>query len=287
MVDYGVSSYEENGLTFIRLSGIEAYVIICPERGGIVSTFNIIGKDVLYLKKDTLFDPSKNVRGGIPVLFPMAGQLPDKSYLLGNKTYIMENHGLARQRPWQVIDQKSEQSYAEVTLQFASDKSTLEQFPFEFEVVFTYVLSGEKLTIRQSYRNQSESKMPIYPGFHPYFNIKNKHLLLNTKTSSYIDYNDQKVKSFNGEIDLTNLPEAVVYADDSDKIVAPFDKDTKLVIEKSKAFRYVMLWSEPGHDYVCIEPWTAKKNEYNEKKELIYVERDHPFEVEISIALEH
>lgn len=64
------------------------------------------------------------------------------------------------------------------------------------------------------------------------------------------------------------------------------DKDTQLVIEKSKAFRYVMLWSEPGQDYVCIEPWTAKKNEYNEKKELIYVERDHPFEVEISMSLE-
>ncbi|MDF2910479.1 MAG: Aldose 1-epimerase [Sporolactobacillus laevolacticus] len=286
MPNYEEFSFEERGLTFIRLFGEGSFVDICPERGGIVTAFRILSKDILYLNPDTLFDTAKNVRGGIPVLFPMAGQLPNKTYTLGNKSYHMENHGFARQRPWRIKGKNTDTSHAEVTLTLTSDEGTKETFPFDFEVVFTYNLSRGKLTIKQSYLNLSESSMPIYPGFHPYFNIKNKHLLINTNTSSYIDYNDQKVKPFNGEIDLTNLPEAVVYSDDSDKIVTPFDKDTQLVIEKSKAFRYVMLWSEPGQDYVCIEPWTAKKNEYNEKKELIYVERDHPFEVEISMSLE-
>ena len=50
---------------------------VVPSRGAIVAGLRIGGTEVLYLDRATLDDPAKNVRGGIPVLFPFAGKLAD------------------------------------------------------------------------------------------------------------------------------------------------------------------------------------------------------------------
>ncbi len=41
---------------------------ICPERGGIVTSFASHGRELLYLDKETFENTEANVRGGIPVL---------------------------------------------------------------------------------------------------------------------------------------------------------------------------------------------------------------------------
>ena len=50
---------------------------IIPERGGLVSGWVCGGREVLYFDQDRYADPSKSIRGGIPVLFPICGNLPD------------------------------------------------------------------------------------------------------------------------------------------------------------------------------------------------------------------
>jgi galactose mutarotase-like enzyme len=80
--------------------------------------------------------------------------------------------------------------------------------PFDFEVVFTYVLENGKLNIHQEYRNMGEQPMPMYAGFHPYFKTSEKHLSYETDATRYFDYNDNE--EFTGRVDLGNLKEAVV-----------------------------------------------------------------------------
>lgn len=285
MTQTDVSSYEKNHFRFIRLSVDQDYVDLCPQRGGMAVAFRTAGTDVLYMNPSTLYDRSKNVRGGIPVLFPMAGQLPNKTYTLNGRMYRMENHGLARQRPWTVVETKADATHAEATLVFRSNMDTKKSFPFDFEAAYTYRFSGNTLTVRLAVRNFSAAAMPIYPGFHPYFNIKDKKMSIKTKAAKYTDDNDGKIKSLASQIDLTDRKEAVLFADDSSRIAVRFDAGHQLVLEKSQAFRYIVLWSEPGKNFVCVEPWTAKKNEYNVGKELIKVEKGQPFKASIAISL--
>ena len=46
---------------------------IIPERGGLVSGWCCGGREILYFDQDRYADPSRSIRGGIPVLFPICG----------------------------------------------------------------------------------------------------------------------------------------------------------------------------------------------------------------------
>src|SRR5689334_3644577 len=62
--------------TFLLAEGRNKAEIV-PERGAIVTRLTVDGRDVLFMDYDTLADPTKSIRGGVPVLFPFAGALPE------------------------------------------------------------------------------------------------------------------------------------------------------------------------------------------------------------------
>ena len=80
----------------------DARVGIVPERGGLVARFDVGGRAVLFLDEETLRDPAKNVRGGIPVLYPTPGKLTGDAWRWSSETGALKQHGFARNRPWQV-----------------------------------------------------------------------------------------------------------------------------------------------------------------------------------------
>ena len=49
---------------------------IVPERGGLVTEWCCDGREMLYFDQERYADSSKSIRGGIPVLFPICGNLP-------------------------------------------------------------------------------------------------------------------------------------------------------------------------------------------------------------------
>jgi galactose mutarotase-like enzyme len=112
----------------------------------------------------------------------------------------MPNHGLARISSWEIVDHKLDSNNAFMTLRFASSDNTKEYYPFDFEVLFTYILESNQLIIEQSYRNLSDKAVPIYAGLHPYFKSVSKSIHLDTDATEYFDYNDCKVKQFMDKI---------------------------------------------------------------------------------------
>ena len=78
----------------------EVQATVAPSRGALVSRLQIDDKQVLYLDRTTFEDPSKNVRGGIPVLFPYAGKLENGTLKISGTQ--MGQHGFGRNRPWEV-----------------------------------------------------------------------------------------------------------------------------------------------------------------------------------------
>ncbi len=270
---YKIETYEEQSFTMYQLSNEDesSWITVCPERGGIIIGYGVDGAEQLYLNKETLYDRKQNIRGGIPILFPISGQLESGKYDWEGTTYKMPNHGLARIHPWEVIGTTSDEDQASISVLFESSIGTKDVFPFDFEVIFTYTLRQNQLFIHQSYRNLGEKDMPIYPGLHPYFKTKSKLLSLKTDTATYYDYNDDSIKEFTGKIDIEGLKEAVVLENKHQELEAKIE-EKDLHIETATDFRYTVLWAEQDKEFVCIEPWTAKTGELNRKEELIMVE---------------
>ena len=57
--------------------------------------------EILYFDQERYADPSKSIRGGIPVLFPICGNLPEM-FCRWMASTILKQHGFARDLPWQL-----------------------------------------------------------------------------------------------------------------------------------------------------------------------------------------
>lgn len=269
---YIINSFTEGFRQYeLRDHATNSRVVLCPERGGIVTECQLHGLELLYLDRETFLNPQANIRGGIPVLFPIAGQLVQGNYEWDGVVYEMKNHGVARILPWEVIATGTDGS-ASVTLSLRSNTETLVVFPFEFELRFTYRLREGILSIEQQYFNLSQQDMPMVAGFHPYFATESKNLTYGTDATRILDYNDKLEKPFNGTLDLEGMVESAALLDaDKPEISFPLNSRRNVRLTYSKEFQYAVLWSVEGKPFVCVEPWTALNEALNDKAGLLMV----------------
>jgi galactose mutarotase-like enzyme len=249
---------------------------VAPERGGIIIGFSVKDHEYLYLDEATFNDPATNVRGGIPILFPICGQLENDQYQWNGKQYKMKAHGFARTQPWEVIETDT-QGKAAIKLKFTSNEQTKTIYPIDFELRFTYSLKGNQLTIDQEYCNHSDVMMPIYAGFHPYFKVGDKsQIYYDTDGTVYLDYADKKMKPFSRNIDLTHVSVARLILNQSKNGISFQDNSIqqKITLNYSKEFKYPLLWSTEGKDFLCVEPFMAKMDALNTHEDL-YLLKPH------------
>jgi len=229
----------------IRLpSGDE--LICCPQRGGIITSLKFQGKEVLYLDENTLRDTTVNVKGGIPVLFPNAGPIPDESK--NSELRNLEQHGFARKKEWQRITENNE-----IETVLKSDKETKEVYPYDFclSLISKFQEDGSFM-ITQQVLNLGQEDMPISFGLHPYFKVPNelkKDIEFNFPGGDFVKENLEKWA--NGEavkIDNPNTPM---------KVQIP--GLGTLVFEISPEYKRIWVWSQPGKDFFCFEPVMGDK----------------------------
>ncbi|MBS4202439.1 aldose epimerase [Bacillus sp. FJAT-49732] len=271
---YEITKEKDEKFTIYHLKDKESgsWIKVAPERGGIITAFGVDGVETLFLNKKTFYDEEVNVRGGIPILFPISGQLRDGEYEWKGTVYKMKNHGFARNLPWEVIDTQSDEC-ASITLKLTSNEKTKNAYPFDFEVIYTYILKDNQLQILQEYVNKSDAEMPIYAGFHPYFKTSNKNLDYETDAKTYRDDNDFEIKNVADGLDLSDKKESFVLLDVEKQEIAftlP-EIDKKVTMNYGEEFKYVYLWTEQGQDFLCVEPWIAQTDEMNRKEELYFV----------------
>jgi galactose mutarotase-like enzyme len=122
---------------------------VVPERGGIITKWRVQGQEILYLDAERFANPELSVRGGIPILFPICGNLPDNTYTYNGQQYTLKQHGFARDFPWEVADQVTQEA-ASLTLVLNSNEQTRAVYPFDFQLAFTYQILGNSLEIQQN-----------------------------------------------------------------------------------------------------------------------------------------
>jgi galactose mutarotase-like enzyme len=268
-------------------SETDSSVTICPERGAIAVSCKLQGEELFYLDEATFIDPAANIRGGNPVLFPICGQLVEGQFEWEGAVYEMRNHGVARNRPWEVVS-TSEDGEASITVRLRSGEGTRIEYPFDFELLFTYALQKGQLQIRQSYHNLSGRSMPFYAGFHPYFRVAaSKKLSYVTDATQYLDYNDNVVKPFEGSIELDGLKESIALLDAAKRDISfpgPAGTGDVIHLSYSDAFKYVVLWQVNGKPFICVEPWMALNSALNTREGLPLLEAGAKMELQLTIG---
>jgi galactose mutarotase-like enzyme len=244
---------------------------VIPERGGIVTRWRVQGQEIFYLDVPRLTDPTLTVRGGIPILFPICGNLPANTYTLNGQSYTLKQHGFARELPWEVVDQATDDR-ASITLSLTSNDQTRAVYPFDFQLLFTYTLEGNKLIAHQRYVNHSDSPMPFSAGFHPYFQVVDKaQLEVDIPADRLLDQPTKSEQPFDGTFDFERDEIDVAFTNLSRHSASITDRAQgfRLTLAQSDEFSMIVFWTVKGKPFYCLEPWTAGRNALNTGERLL------------------
>lgn len=272
-------------LEAVRLESRGSFALVAPERGGMVTRWQVDGEPVLFLDEATLFDRTKNVRGGSPVLFPSPGKLAGDRYARDGREGAMGQHGFARTSPWEVVHSATD----EVTLRLSATPGTRSAFPWDFVATLRYALSGPTLRIEQRFESQGPTPMPFGTGFHPYFRVRDAEKArarVPTPATRAWDNAQRTEIALAHSIDLC-APEVDLHLVDHGSSQASIElgDGRRIEIRASEAYRRWVVWTLAGRDFVCLEPWTCPANALNTGADLLFAEPRAPVELFVEMTV--
>ncbi|NJL46509.1 MAG: aldose epimerase [Leptolyngbyaceae cyanobacterium SM2_5_2] len=267
----------------------QAQASVVPERGGILISWQIQGQEIFYLDTERFKDPTLSVRGGIPLLFPICGNLADDSYTLNGKTYALVQHGFARNLPWQATQQSSTTDGASLTVTLKSSDATREGYPVDFVLDYIYTLKGNTLELRQRHTNLSDVPMPFSTGIHPYFAVADKSkLTIELPSTQYQLKGEATLQPFGGTFDFEQDEIDFSFTNLTGQSATVIDeaRQTKLTIGFDAHYSTLLFWTVKGKDFYCLEPWTGPRNAMNTGDHLLTVAPNDTLETVITMTAE-
>lgn len=224
---------------------------VAPARGALVTSFVVGGVPVLYLEEATFLDVTKNVRGGVPLLFPFAGKPPPGSSL--------PQHGFARTSAWEAVAAVADEATARLECRLQSTPQTRSAWPFDFDARFAVSLFDGRLMLEWAFTNTGAAPMPLHFGIHPYFCVGPKERVsVSGATGRAYD------NRLGAERDVTGIDFAAGEVDlhfaTGDRGGAALDRGDRRTVQLSwtEHFDTLVLWTLPDKPFVCVEPWTAR-----------------------------
>jgi aldose 1-epimerase len=164
-------------------------------------------------------------------------------------------HGVAWQRPWQVVSANA--TAALLRYAHAADA----HWPFDFELDQEVVLTADALEMRLAFTNRHAQPQPVGLGWHPYFPKRARSRL-------HIELAER------WDNDATGLPVRKVAQPGIDADVAhlEFDncfegwrgaarlRDEKLSLRLSSSLRTLVVFTPQTKPYYCVEPVSHVSN---------------------------
>ena len=205
--------------------------------------------------------------GKAPVLFPICGGLKDDKFTYNGKEYILNKHGFARFKEFEV--EKTTENSAVFLLK--SDEETLKTYPWSFELRIKYALCGSAVKITYSVRNTSDDTMYMSIGSHEAYacpeGIEDYDVIFEKKETLFAQDLDGNLTAHSRTPvikDTDTLPlyykyfavDALVFKDLKSRSATLRNRKTgKSVTVSFPDCDYFLLWTKPGAGYICMEPW--------------------------------
>lgn len=211
--------------------------------------------------------------GRSPVLFPIIGAARGGEIRTGGKTYSIGNHGFARRSEFKLV----EASDTQAVFLLSQDEHTLASYPYKFNLLLTYILSGTTLEISYRVENTDEQEIFFQLGTHPAFNcpldgkgtiadyvlefseqekldrlfLTDSGLVISGKSETVLD--GGRLLPLSHEMFLDG---ALVFRNVQSHSIALRSKLTdRSVVVTSSGFPDLGIWQPKNAPFVCIEPW--------------------------------
>ena len=213
-----------------------------------------------------------------PVLFPIVGRLKGDTLRHNGKTYPMTQHGFARDRHFDWV----EQGPRSCKLALVDDAETRARYPFAFRLEVTYAVGGADLEVAFDIVNTGNEMLPASLGGHPAFNWPlTSGLPKEAYTLRFAKDEGAPIRRLKNGL-MQPQPEPTPVRDstlvlserlfDDDAVILDQIASTSVrfaatqgpaaaaqvsAIEMSwNGFRELGIWSKPGGaPFLCIEPW--------------------------------
>lgn len=245
-----------------------------------------------------------------PILFPCVGESRDGKIQVDGVDYPMVRHGFTRIQEFRLVEQSGQKAVFELT----ENKETLKSYPFKFSFRVSYMLDKCTLVNQFEVVNSDAKPLGFQLGGHPAFavpfsggeaysdyevrfdrpmtvdrHLLNENGLYNGKTRNVLTNSDSIPLSY----ELFN-EDALVFKDIPSKRVWIQNKAAgkKLQVDFSE-FLHLGIWSKPGADYVCIEPWLGCADDYDSEEDffskdsIVTLEPNQGFNSAFSVSLIH
>ena len=252
-------SKEDQGIYVFQLDQ-NNYIKFCPERGGVITNWVSDGKEILYFDERRFMDKTKSIRGGIPILFPICGNLTTSISKFGKDYLQLMQHGFARDLHW---DYRLNDTKNSLCLFLNSSHITKKYYPFDFELRVDVTLKINFLEFEITIQNKTGIAMPVNFGLHPYFNISD------FKNLDFIDYprncqNQQRNILGNTKDELKNINIGIDLLTYTSGKSAFRDKvlNRQVTLNHPYPFDLGVIWSDPPRRMICLEPWTSPRNSF-------------------------
>ena len=254
------------------------------QKGGLAASFHEKGAEL----KNLCLDGTEYIwpgdpqiwAGSAPLMFPICSGLLDDEYCLDGKTYSMQKHGYARFFDFQVENMGEDT----VTFLLCSDEESRKQYPFDYELRITYTLSEKALNVRYEVKNLSPDTMYFSIGAHEGYycpeGVEEYDVILpepETLDSSVLEgsvLGCNKIRVLeNGD----TLPlkydyfqvDALVFENIKARSAVLRNRNTGRAVRVSfPGFDYFLLWTKPGANYICMEPWCGIADRVDADKNL-------------------
>ncbi|MFC2110311.1 aldose 1-epimerase family protein [Bacteroidota bacterium] len=260
--------------------------------------------------KQYLWEGNPEFWGGqAPILFPFVGRLKNDKYVYNEKTYSLPQHGFYRKNNEIQLSNKTTNS---LSYTLKNSIESLKVYPFHFEIINTYSIEKNIITIHHEIKNTGNETMYFSIGEHPAFKCS-----LQNPNESYDNCYLEFEKPENTEIHLidnglisnstepllnnTNIlnlqassfeKDAMVIKKMASKKVSLINKkEGKLVTLKYEDFPLLGIWSKPKAPFVCIEPWLGIADSVNstqkieDKEGIISLEENKTFTASYTIEV--
>ena len=248
---------------FTAASGDQLQVV--PERGGLVVGWRCEGEERLYFDAERFADPSKSVRGGIPVLFPVCGNLPGNALVLPQGSFSLTQHGFARDRPWQLEALASGDG---LRLSLSDSDETRAVYPFAFQLSLEYRLEPRALAIQARVEHcgggDPAAAMPFALGLHPYFQVESLgQARLEGLPAECFDHLSAAAASTADQ--LQRLEQGLDLRVDGNGLRPQLRTGRGVVeLQMQPPFEHAVVWSDPPRPMVCLEPWSARRGDLSQ-----------------------
>ena len=272
---FSITRQQQQYQTYVLTdASTDSLLEVVPERGGIITRWRVQGQEILYLDAERFAHPEMSVRGGIPILFPICGNLPDNTYTYHGQQYTLKQHGFARDLPWEVTRSEAKDNSASLAIALKSNEQTRAVYPFDFQLEFVYEFKSKWLGIWQRFVNHSSEPMPFSAGLHPYFLVADKtQLQFEIPATQFQNQITKETDKFTDKFDFDQEEIDVAFRPLSDQKATVDDNSQRLQLTWSNNYYGTLVfWTIKGKDYYCLEPWTAPRNALNTGTDLIYAE---------------